>query len=96
MPVFAIRKSMQERFSVDRRNIYDYFHSRGLRVSKEDKHMNLARSKMKLAQQSAAAAAPDIQVYFVDTLCLFPTQPAVIPAFTSDNYKAVAETRKET
>ena len=30
MPVFEVRKSMQERYSVDRRNIYDYFHSRGM------------------------------------------------------------------
>jgi len=29
MPPFSIRKDFQERYSVDRRHIYDYFHSRG-------------------------------------------------------------------
>ena len=29
MPSFTIRKDFQERYSVDRRHIYDYFHSRG-------------------------------------------------------------------
>lgn len=29
MPTFAVRKDFQERYCVDRRHIYDYFHSRG-------------------------------------------------------------------
>lgn len=29
MPTFAVRKDFQERYQVDRRHIYDYFHSRG-------------------------------------------------------------------
>lgn len=29
MPPFSIRKDFQVRYSVDRRHIYDYFHSRG-------------------------------------------------------------------
>jgi hypothetical protein len=29
MPTFTIRKDLQERYNVDRRHIYDYFHSRG-------------------------------------------------------------------
>lgn len=29
MPTFDIRKDLQERYNVDRRHIYDYFHSRG-------------------------------------------------------------------
>jgi hypothetical protein len=29
MPTFAVRKDFQERYKVDRRHIYDYFHSRG-------------------------------------------------------------------
>jgi hypothetical protein len=39
MPSFAVRKELQERYNIDRRHIYDYFHSRGLRVVKEDKHV---------------------------------------------------------
>lgn len=40
MPSFSVRKELQERYNIDRRHIYDYFHSRGLRVVKEDKHGN--------------------------------------------------------
>ncbi|EGO05265.1 hypothetical protein SERLA73DRAFT_129118 [Serpula lacrymans var. lacrymans S7.3] len=40
MPSFAVRKELQERYNIDRRHIYDYFHSKGLRVVKEDKHGN--------------------------------------------------------
>lgn len=29
MPSFTVRKDFQERYAVDRRHIYDYFHSRG-------------------------------------------------------------------
>ena len=29
MPTFNVRKDFQERYNVDRRHIYDYFHSRG-------------------------------------------------------------------
>ncbi|KAG2076825.1 hypothetical protein BDR04DRAFT_1002190 [Suillus decipiens] len=40
MPSFAVRKELQERYNIDRRHVYDYFHSRGLRVIKEDKSGN--------------------------------------------------------
>jgi len=30
MPTFEVRKVFQEKYSVDRRQIYDYFHSRGV------------------------------------------------------------------
>lgn len=43
MPSFAARKELQERHKVDRRHIYDYYHSKGLRVVKEDKHGNPIR-----------------------------------------------------
>ncbi|KAK7063866.1 hypothetical protein R3P38DRAFT_2820889 [Favolaschia claudopus] len=42
MPSFEIRQGFVKKYSVDRRHIYDYFHSRGLRVAKEDKHLNLS------------------------------------------------------
>jgi hypothetical protein len=45
MPTFAVRKELQERYDIDRRHIYDYFHSRGLRVVKEDRHGNLVRAR---------------------------------------------------
>ena len=43
MPSFAVRKELQERYNIDRRHLYDYFHSKGLRVVKEDKHGNPIR-----------------------------------------------------
>ena len=33
MPTFSVRKDFQERYCVDRRHIYDYFHSRGAQKS---------------------------------------------------------------
>jgi len=33
MPTFAVRKDFQDRYCVDRRHIYDYFHSRGMTSS---------------------------------------------------------------
>ncbi|KAL0576870.1 hypothetical protein V5O48_005105 [Marasmius crinis-equi] len=57
MPNFAIRKHLQEKYQVDRRHLYDYFHSRGLRVAKEDRHSNLTRSRQ---AKAAAAAAEDL------------------------------------
>ncbi|KAK7465265.1 hypothetical protein VKT23_005244 [Stygiomarasmius scandens] len=56
MPNFAVRKELQERYQVDRRHLYDYFHSRGLRVAKEDRHCNLTRSR-----QAKADAARKVQ-----------------------------------
>jgi antiviral helicase SKI2 len=32
MPTFSVRKDFQERYCVDRRHIYDYFHSRGTQI----------------------------------------------------------------
>ncbi|KAF8628217.1 hypothetical protein AX15_004005 [Amanita polypyramis BW_CC] len=57
MPNFTIRKDFQERYCVDRRHIYDYFHSRGLRVAKEDKHNNLLRGRLLKARSQAAMAS---------------------------------------
>jgi hypothetical protein len=34
MPSFQARKSVQERYKIDRRHIYDYFHAKGLRVER--------------------------------------------------------------
>ncbi|KAF8665387.1 hypothetical protein AX16_000406 [Volvariella volvacea WC 439] len=61
MPPFDIRKDLQERYNVDRRHIYDYFHSRGLRVAKEDKHINLLRVRSQRANMAAAQAAAAAQ-----------------------------------
>ncbi|KAL0951782.1 hypothetical protein HGRIS_008453 [Hohenbuehelia grisea] len=57
MPTFEVRKELQERFKVDRRHIYDYFHSRGMRVAKEDKHRNLSRRRIQ-AHHNKKAQAP--------------------------------------
>ncbi|RDB29082.1 hypothetical protein Hypma_015956 [Hypsizygus marmoreus] len=61
MPPFSVRKDFQERYNVDRRHIYDYFHSRGLRVAKEDRHTNLTRGRLSkaLAQQPVQQVSTD-------------------------------------
>lgn len=37
MPPFHVRQAIQKRYNIDRRHIYDWFHSKGLRVTKDDK-----------------------------------------------------------
>ncbi|TFY77479.1 hypothetical protein EWM64_g6533 [Hericium alpestre] len=37
MPPFSVRRDIQVKFGIDRRHIYDFFHSRGLRCLKEEK-----------------------------------------------------------
>lgn len=56
MPPFDVRKTLHDRFNVDRRHVYDYFHSKGLRVVREDKHGNLARGRNSLRERSNLAA----------------------------------------
>jgi hypothetical protein len=34
MPSFQARKSVQERYNIDRRHVYDYYHAKGLRVER--------------------------------------------------------------
>ncbi|KAF9245734.1 hypothetical protein BU15DRAFT_70806 [Melanogaster broomeanus] len=60
MPSFAARKELQERYNIDRRHIYDYFHSRGLRVVKEDKcgHSDLLRDAAPLPLKIRLRQAP--------------------------------------
>ncbi|KAJ7150327.1 hypothetical protein C8R46DRAFT_1124636 [Mycena filopes] len=55
MPTFAIRQQLVKKYGVDRRHLYDYFHSRGLRVSKEDKHQNLSN---RMSRKPAASRKP--------------------------------------
>ncbi|KAJ7103134.1 hypothetical protein B0H15DRAFT_811091 [Mycena belliarum] len=70
MPSFQIRQAFVAKYNVDRRHIYDYFHSRGmrrilartnlsahlgLRVAKEDKHLNLSH---RLSRKPGAARKP--------------------------------------
>lgn len=35
MPPFSVRRDIQINFGIDRRHIYDFFHSRGLRCLNE-------------------------------------------------------------
>lgn len=41
MPPFAVRQEIQQRYNINRRHIYDWFHSKGLRVTKEEKRVSL-------------------------------------------------------
>ena len=37
MPSFAARQAIQKKYNIDRRHIYDWYHTKGLRVSNERK-----------------------------------------------------------
>ena len=37
MPPFHIRQAIQKRYNIDRRHIYDWFRSKGLRVTKDER-----------------------------------------------------------
>ncbi|OBZ79389.1 hypothetical protein A0H81_01261 [Grifola frondosa] len=60
MPSFAVRQAIQKRYNVDRRHIYDWFHSKGLRVTKEDKRATADNQR---------ACSMRIQVSFI--VCCF-------------------------
>ncbi|EIM92369.1 uncharacterized protein STEHIDRAFT_151699 [Stereum hirsutum FP-91666 SS1] len=44
MPSFAVRRAVQVKFSIDRRHIYDFYHSKGLRCLKDEKRGRLVRN----------------------------------------------------
>ncbi|KAJ7070630.1 hypothetical protein C8F01DRAFT_1244350 [Mycena amicta] len=54
LPFDQIRQALVKKYNVDRRHIYDYLHSRGLRVAKEDKHLNLSRKAAAAASRKKA------------------------------------------
>ncbi|KAI0783381.1 hypothetical protein C8Q75DRAFT_726184 [Abortiporus biennis] len=37
MPSFAERQAIQKKFNIDRRHIYDWYHTKGLRVSTKER-----------------------------------------------------------
>ncbi|KAJ7204462.1 hypothetical protein GGX14DRAFT_647140 [Mycena pura] len=69
MPPFKVRQELVKRYNVDRRHIYDYLHSRGLRVSKEDKHLNLAH---RMSRKPATSRKP-LQVKLTQDMDNIPT-----------------------
>ncbi|KAI0652350.1 hypothetical protein C8Q79DRAFT_1005557 [Trametes meyenii] len=62
MPSFAIRQQIQMRFKVDRRHIYDWFHSKGLRVTKEDKRATVEQKTdaMRMQRRIRRCIAPAV------------------------------------
>ncbi|KAI0081151.1 hypothetical protein K474DRAFT_1588531 [Panus rudis PR-1116 ss-1] len=47
MPSFAARQRIQKKYQVDRRHIYDWYHTKGLRVSSKSRTENdLARTNI--------------------------------------------------
>ncbi|KAI0639889.1 hypothetical protein C8Q77DRAFT_93307 [Trametes polyzona] len=62
MPSFAIRQQIQKRHKVDRRHIYDWFHSKGLRVTKEDKRATVEQKTdaMRMQRRIRRSIAPAI------------------------------------
>ncbi|KAI0718906.1 hypothetical protein C8T65DRAFT_569913 [Cerioporus squamosus] len=65
MPSFAIRQEIQARYNVDRRHIYDWFHSKGLRVTKEDKRatVELKTDAMRLNVGSPIRGLDYMRIY---------------------------------
>ena len=51
MPPFSVRRDIQVKFGIDRRHIYDFFHSRGLRCLNEKTMRN---SYLEVSQQFTA------------------------------------------
>ncbi|OJT08462.1 hypothetical protein TRAPUB_645 [Trametes pubescens] len=62
MPSFAIRQQIQMRYKVDRRHIYDWFHSKGLRVTKEDKRATVEQKTdaMRMQRRIRRCLAPAV------------------------------------
>ncbi|KAI0778668.1 hypothetical protein BD413DRAFT_465937 [Trametes elegans] len=58
MPSFAIRQQIQMRHKVDRRHIYDWFHSKGLRVTKEDKRATVEQKTDAMRMQASLVSHP--------------------------------------
>lgn len=52
MPSFAARQAIQKKYDVDRRHIYDWYHTKGLRVSSKSER----RAQMMQAEQEEARA----------------------------------------
>ncbi|KAI0830798.1 hypothetical protein BC628DRAFT_1416300 [Trametes gibbosa] len=62
MPSFAVRQHIQKRHKVDRRHIYDWFHSKGLRVTKEDKRATVEQKTdaMRMQRRIRRCIAPAV------------------------------------
>ncbi|KIY72323.1 hypothetical protein CYLTODRAFT_344295 [Cylindrobasidium torrendii FP15055 ss-10] len=58
MPSYEERKKLQEKYQIDRRHLYDYLHSRGLRVRQEDKYGNLPYRKKQTKAHKPAKVSP--------------------------------------
>lgn len=55
MPSFAVRRAVQVKFSIDRRHIYDFYHSKGLRCLKDEKVPAKATSFAEVCSPSLSA-----------------------------------------
>ncbi|KAI0962324.1 hypothetical protein AcV7_001193 [Taiwanofungus camphoratus] len=66
MPPFAVRQEIQQRYNINRRHIYDWFHSKGLRVTREEKRVSLeergrgVRVQRKIRQCPAPDSTPAV------------------------------------
>ena len=47
MPSFTARQAIQKRYNVNRRHIYDWYHTKGLRVTKDDARMAAASTPVR-------------------------------------------------
>lgn len=61
IPSFELRKVVQQRHNIDRRHVYDYYHSKGLRVMKEgsattSKHTVQATMSSQVSRQTGVSS----------------------------------------
>ena len=47
MPSFTARQAIQKRYNVNRRHIYDWYHTKGLRVTREDARVAAASTPVR-------------------------------------------------
>ncbi|KAF7794343.1 hypothetical protein EIP86_005477 [Pleurotus ostreatoroseus] len=50
MPPFAVRQEIQQRYGIDRRHIYDWFHNKGLRVASSEQREERRAAKARAAE----------------------------------------------
>ncbi|KAH9858284.1 hypothetical protein C2E23DRAFT_174740 [Lenzites betulinus] len=100
MPSFAVRQQIQKRHKVDRRHIYDWFHSKGLRVTKEDKRATVEQKTDAMRMQRrirrciapavhSVTACPALSDAATDSA---PSSPALLtpPVLSSEFFSAIA------
>ncbi|CCM03761.1 uncharacterized protein FIBRA_05907 [Fibroporia radiculosa] len=83
MPPFSVRQAIQQRYGINRRHIYDWFHSKGLRVTKEEKRI-------------ADVARPDISRQQLNTVFEQPSRMSLGHGDCCSNNCTLSQTHMDT